>query len=199
MARKLNFDINKRIRKLEIQQRNRTVIYNRFKRGFIIIFQKPWTLIFAFLLILLAVFVFHTISGLRLLKDSTFTGVCLTIFIFFMFFIMMGSLPVILGTPPKWKTIEAALVHIALVDRYGIGPALIGNEKIGKSHARRYTFVSKGIDKERWEKKQGEIEDILNVHLLEPIAYGRNRNYIVLIVASGVQGQEQNLLYDDEL
>lgn len=198
-------NLDKHVRKLAIQQRNRVVMRNRLVYGLKFFRHRPWMIALPLLLAGFTVFICCNLDNAPF-PFSTNTPELLplwkaiTVLLSITFgTLLLWGLLVVLGTPYKARNVDISLEHIGLVDCYGIGPALIGNEKIGKSHVRCYTFFSKGIDKERWEKKQKEIEDILNIHLLEPIAYGRNRNYIVLVVASGVQGKEQTPLYDDEL
>lgn len=110
--------------------------------------------------------------------------------------------------PPHAKKIEKDLQHIGLIDRYEYPPALVLNQKMKLSQARRFVFYSKGIEKEKWIKQRTTIEDELNVYYLEPPEYlevpcfgGKkkiNRNYIVLIVAPGVESKREETLYDDE-
>ncbi|MFW5526952.1 MAG: hypothetical protein ACOCOW_07985 [Prevotella sp.] len=195
-------NLNERVRQLTIQQRNRAVMRNRLVYGLKSFRHRPWMIALPLLLAVFTVFICCNLDNIPFPVTSEWLplweaiAALLTVTLATL---LLWGLLVVLGTPYKARSVDNSLEHIGLVDRYEIGPALIENEKIGKSHARRYTFFSKGIDRERWEKKRGELEDILNVHLLEPIAYGKNRNYIVLVVASDVQGKEQKPLYDDEL
>jgi len=117
-------------------------------------------------------------------------------------FLLFGLL-VTIGTPRRAKEIEASLVHVALIDRYGFGPILVSNRGICHTDITSLTFLSRGISKEAWEKKRKDIEDRLNVHYVEEIKYGgkngSNRNYIILTVAPGINEGRAELLYDDEL
>lgn len=110
----------------------------------------------------------------------------------------------ILTMPPLCaKRMEKRLQHIGFTDRYGYAPALISSQGIKHTRIRELSFYSLAIAKETWEKRQSEIEDVLNVHFLGSPEYGgrggNNRNYIVLLVAPGVERKRDEPLYDDEL
>lgn len=200
----INFDINERIRKLVMQQRNRAVMCNRLKCGLLMFLHQPQTLVFPLLLVALTAFICCNLDRIPL-PDNTIPEVAalweiaVAFLIVILAVLLLFGLLIMLGTPPKAKCIDAGLVHIGLVDRYGIGPALVSSQKISGSMVRVLTFYSKGIAKERWEQKQRDIEDVLNFRSIEPVQYGKNSNYIVLTVAPGVRATRNEPLYDDEL
>jgi len=109
----------------------------------------------------------------------------------------------LLGTPHHARQIDAALVHIGLVDRYDVGPALLSSRRVKGSPVQVLELFSEGISLEAWEGKRRAVEDALNVHMVEPLAYGgrkgNNRHRIVLTVAPGAANKQAKPLYDDDL
>ena len=198
-------NVKKQIEKLEAQQRNRAIMRYRLRCGLQTLWKQPWTLIFPLLLVALSALVccnldriphpggFGCVPGMVTAWEIT-----VVLIIFTLAILLVIGLLVLLGTPPKAKLIDAGLVHIALVDRYGLGPALVSVQKVGRD-VKTLTFYSKGIGKDRWAQKQGAIEDVLSYYFVgtDPIEYGKNRNYIVLTVSS-VKGTRDEPLYDDE-
>lgn len=198
-------NVKKQIEKLEAQQRNRAIMRYRLRCGLQTLWKQPWTLIFPLLLVALSALVccnldriphpggFGCVPGMVTAWEIT-----VVLLIFTLAILLVIGLLVLLGTPPKAKLIDAGLVHIALVDRYGLGPALVSVQKVGRD-VKTLTFYSKGIGKDRWAQKQGAIEDVLSYYFVgtDPIEYGKNRNYIVLTVSS-VKGTRDEPLYDDE-
>lgn len=195
-------NIKKRIRNLEIQKRNRALGRYRIQRGLRMLFLKPWTLIVPLLLIAFSALVCHNVDKIPLPGNTIpemipLWRISIALLTITLAALLLCGLLVMLGTPAKARSTEAALVHIALVDRYGIGPALVSKQRIKGTSATEITFYSRGIAKERWEQRQSDIEDVLTCHFVAPIQYGRNSNYIVLTVAPGVRDQRSEPLYDD--
>lgn len=196
--------INERVRKLTIQQRNRAVMHNRLAYGLRSLRHRPWAVILLLLLASSTVFICCNLDNPfpfsanmpELLPLWKAIAVLLTVTLGTL--LLLGLL-VLLGTPHKARSVDNSLEHIGLVDRYGIGPALVSNQKIKGTTARVLTFYSKGIGMERWVQRQGAISDVLACHFVEPIAYGKSSNYIVLTVAPGIGDQRSDLLYDDEI
>lgn len=199
----MNF--KKQIEKMETQQRNRAIMRCRLRCGLQTLWKQPWALIFPLLLAALTAFAWcnrHKIpipGGKSSIPDlAALWEIAVTFLITTLALLLLWGLLVVLGTPPKAKSINAGLTHVSLVDRYGIGPALVSVQKVGRK-VKRLTFYSKGIGKERWEQKQSEIEDVLSCHFVSssPIEYGKNSNYIVLTVAPGLRGNRQEPFYDE--
>ena len=197
-------NINERVRKLTIQQRNRAVMRNRLAYGLRSLCHRPWAVILLLLLAGSTVFICCNLDNPfpfsanmpELLSLWKAIAVLLTVTLGTL--LLLGLL-VLLGTPHKARSVDNSLEHIGLVDRYGIGPALVSNQKIKGTTARILTFYAKGIDMEHWAQRQGAISAALNCHFVEPIAYGKSSNYIILTVAPGVESHRDTLLYDDEL
>lgn len=198
-------NINERVRKLTIQQRNRAVMRNRLVYGLRSLRHRPWAVVLLLLLAGSTVFICCNLDNIsfpfsantpELLPLWKAIAVLLTVTLGTL--LLLGLL-VLLGTPHKARSVDNSLEHIGLVDRYGIGPALVSNQKIKGTTARILTFYAKGIDMEHWAQRQGAISAALNCHFVEPIAYGKSSNYIVLTVAPGVESHRDTLLYDDEL
>lgn len=196
--------INERVRKLTIQQRNRAVMRNRLAYGLRSLRHRPWAVILLLLLAGSTVFICCNLDNIpfpfsanmpELLPLWKAIAVLLTVTLGTL--LLLGLL-VLLGTPHKARSVDNSLEHIGLVDRYGIGPALVSNQKVTERVV-RMTFYSKGIGMERWVQRQGAISDVLACHFVEPITYGKSSNYIVLTVAPGVESHRDTLLYDDEL
>lgn len=196
-------NINERVRKLTIQQRNRAVMRNRLAYGLRSLCHRPWAVILLLLLAGSTVFICCNLDNPfpfsanmpELLSLWKAIAVLLTVTLGTL--LLLGLL-VLLGTPHKARSVDNSLEHIGLVDRYGIGPALVSNQKVTERVV-RMTFYSKGIGMERWVQRQGAISDVLACHFVEPITYGKSSNYIVLTVAPGVESHRDTLLYDDEL
>lgn len=197
-------NLNERVRQLTIQQRSRAVMRNRLVYGLKSFRHRPWIITLPLLLAFFTVFICCNLDNasfpfsantpelLPLWKTIT---ALLTVTLGTL---LLWGLLVVLGTPYKARSVDASLAHIGLVDRYGIGPALVSSQKV-VGRVARMTFYSKGIEMERWIQMQGAISDVLACHFVEPIAYGKNSNYIVLTVAPGIGDQRSDLLYDDEL
>lgn len=198
-------NLNERVRQLTIQQRNRVIVHNRLIYGLKSFHHRPWMIALPLLLAGFTIFICCNLDNApfpfgantpELLPLWKAIAALLTITL--EIFLLWGLL-VVLGTPYKARSVDNSLEHIGLVDRYGIGPALVSNQKIKGTTARILTFYSKGIDMEHWAQRQGAISAALNCHFVEPIAYGKSSNYIVLTVAPGVESCRDGLLYDDEL
>jgi len=198
-------DLNKRARDLELQEQRKTVMRHRLKNGFLVFGKQPWKLTFPLLLTTLSFLVWCNRSSIPLPGGSSkfpdlvilwettvvLLAAILSIFLFF-------SLLIKFGIPEDAKDIEARLVHIELLDSFGIGPSLLSIQKIGQT-VERMTFYSRGIGKEKWQEKQGDIEGVLERHLIGDIQYGKTQHYIVLTVAPGISSNRDEPLYDDEL
>lgn len=197
-------NIKKRIRNLETRRRNFALWRCRIQRGLLMLFFKPWTLIVPLVLIAFSALVCHNVDKIPLPGNTIpemipLWEISIALLTITLTALLLCGLLVMLGTPTKAKSTEAALVHIALVDRYGIGPALVSKQRIKGTSVTEITFYSRGIAREQWEKKQRDIEDVLTCHFVAPIQYGRNSNYIVLTVAPGVKEKKREPLYDDEI
>lgn len=196
----------KNIRELVFQQRRRAVMCCRLRSGFLVLFKQPWKLVFPALLAVIFLCAWNKCKDIPLpgnannlpVMSALWEVVIPLVIVTFAVLLLFGLL-VALGTPSKAKSIDAGLAHIALIDRYGIGPALISVQKIRDTGVRKLTFYSKGISMERWEKMSGSIADILKCHFIEPIQYGKNSNYIVLTVAPGLASKRNRPFYDEEV
>ena len=197
-------NLNKRARQLTIQQRNRVIIRNRLIYGLKSFCHRPWMIALPLFLAGFTVFICCNLDNApfpfsantpELLPMWKAIAALLTVTLGTL--LLLGLL-VLLGTPHKARSVDTSLEHIGLVDRYGIGPALVSDQKVTERVV-RMTFYSKGMGMERWVQRQGAISDVLACHFVEPIAYGKSSNYIVLTVAPGVESHRDNLLYDDEL
>lgn len=198
-------NLNKRVRQITIQQHNRVIMRNRLIYGLKSFRHRPWMIALPLLLAGFTVFICCNLDNAlfpfgattpELLPLWKAVAALLTITLGIL---LLWGLLVVLGTPYKAMSVDNSLEHIGLVDRYGIGPALVSNQKIKGTTARILTFYAKGIDMEHWAQRQGAISAALNCHFVEPIAYGKSSNYIVLTVAPGVESYRDDLLYDDEL
>lgn len=154
--------INERVRKLTIQQRNRAVMRNRLAYGLRSLRHRPWAVILLLLLAGSTVFICCNLDNIpfpfsanmpELLPLWKAIAVLLTVTLGTL--LLLGLL-VLLGTPHKARSVDNSLEHIGLVDRYGIGPALVSNQKVTERVV-RMTFYSKGIGMERWVQRQGAI------------------------------------------
>lgn len=198
-------NINERVRQLTIQQRNRAVMRNRLVYGLKSFRHRPWLITLPLLLAGFTVFICCNLDsapfpfGANMPELQPLWKAIATLLTITFGTLLLWGLLVVLGTPCKARSVATSLEHIGLVDRYGIGPALVFKQRIKGTSAITVIFYSKGIAKERWEKKQSDIEDVLTCHFVAPIQYGRNSNYIVLTVSPGVRGQQGKPLYDDEL
>lgn len=123
------------------------------------------------------------------------------LFIPLLFLLLLAGLLYLLGLPAKARAVEDALGEIGLTSRYGHAPALISSQRVKGTSASVLTFFSLGIGLERWQAGRSEIEDALNIHLLEALAYGgrngNNRNIIVLTAAPGTPKRREEALYDE--
>lgn len=204
----MNIDFFARTKKLEAEKRRRNIFWLRLRYGVLAIVRQPWKLIFPVLLLLLSVLAWGNRAKIPLPGgngDPALVALweCAVALLIIMFSaLLLLGLAVVLGTPPHAKKIDAALVHVDLVDCYGSGPALISSQRTKGTDIRIMEFLSYGISKEKWERKQSDIEDVLNVHYVERMRYGgrkgNNRNYIVLTVAPGAGAKRAEPLYDDE-
>lgn len=197
--------INERVRKLTIQQRNRVIMRNRLIYGLKSFHHRPWMIALPLLLAGSTVFICCNLDNIPVPFSantpellSLWKAIAALLTVTLGTLLLLGLL-VLLGTPHKVRSVDTSLEHIGLVDRYGIGPALVSNQKIKGTTARILTFYAKGIDMEHWAQRQGAISAALNCHFVEPIVYGKSSNYIVLTVAPGVESHRDTLLYDDEL
>lgn len=197
-------NLNERVRQLTIQQHNRAIMRNRLVYGLKSFRRRPWMMTLPLLLVAFTIFICCNLDNApfpfsantpELLRLWKAIAALLTITLGIL---LLWGLLVVLGTPHKARSVDNSLEHIGLVDRYGIGPALVSHQKVTEQVV-RMTFYSKGIGMERWVQRQGAISDVLTCHFVEPIAYGKSSNYIVLTVAPGAESHRDNLLYDDEL
>lgn len=199
-----------RLRGIFAQERRKVVVRSRLWHGLKRLFQQPWTLVFPLLLAVAAVLTWHNVDKLPLPGgDSTSPEMTmLWEFVLYALVIVLSLLALfgllaLLGTPRRAKKIDNALSHAGLVDRYGLGPALLSSQRVKGSPVQILEFWSKGISLEAWEDKRRAIEDVLNVHMVEAPTYGgrkgNNRRYIRLTVAPGAGNQPTPVLYDDGL
>lgn len=199
-----------RLRGIFAQERRKVVVRSRLWHGFKRLFQQPWTLAFPLLLAIAAVLAWHNVDKLPLpgggetiLEMVILWQLVLRALVVVLTVLAFLLLLALLGTPRRAKKINNALSHAGLVDRYGLAPALLHAQPVKGTAVRKMTFYSKGISKASWEEREGNISDALNVHFVEPPAYGgkkgNNRNYITLTVAPGAGNQPTPALYDDEL
>jgi len=186
------------MRQFEREQRYRAVRFSRFCTNI----KCPVRLTLA-LMLLIAGMVSCGLAKIPFPGDDTYPELvmfwdCSTrLFIFILF--LFATVALLILPPRQAAKVEAALVHIGLIDRYDLGPILVSCQQIGHSSANRLTFYCRGIARKMWEKRQPAIEDVLNVHYLEPPKYGKNRNFVVLVVAPGVESKRKESLFDDEL
>ena len=199
-----------RQRELFAQDRRKVVVRSRLWHGFKRLFQQPWTLAFPLLLAIAAVLAWHNTDKLPLPGGNEAIPEmvilwqlvlhALVVVLTVLAFLLLLAL---LGTPRRAKKIDNALSHAGLVDRYGLAPALLHIYSVKGKAVKKMLFYSKGVPLTRWVEREGDISDALNVHFVEPPAYGgkkgNNRNYIVLTVAPGAGNQPTPALYDDEL
>lgn len=199
-----------RLRGIFAQERRKVVVRSRLWHGLKRLFQQPWTLVFPLLLAVAAVLTWHNTDKLPLPGGSEaipemalLWQLVLSALIVVLSALLFLGLLSLLGTPRRAKKIDNALSHAGLVDRYGLAPALLHVQPVKGTAAKKMMFYSKGVPLTRWEEREGDISDALNVHFVEPPAYGgkkgSNRNYIVLTVAPGAGNQPTPALYDDEL
>lgn len=197
---------DERVRQLTIQQRNRAIMRSRLASGLQFLRHRPWMITLPLLLIILTIFICSELDSIPFpipISDSIpalfkLWKAAAAVLVVISGISLLWGLLVALGTPYKARSVDNSMEHIGLVDRYGIGPALVSKQKVTERVV-RMTFYSKGIGMERWVQNQGAISDILMCHFVEPITYGKSSNYIVLTVAPGVESHRDNLLYDDEL
>lgn len=195
-------NINDRVRELEEQRRRRAVMASRFCSNI----RHLANLATAILVLALGWFA-GTWVKIPFPGDDTYP-VLVTIWDYAVMLLVwilsvLFTLAILAMPPLHAKSIESGLQHIALIDRYGFSPALVSHQGLKHSNIRELRFYSRGIAKEIWTKRQAAIEDVLNVHWIEEPQYGgrkrNNRNYIVLIVATGAESKRKEPLYDDEL
>lgn len=195
--------------KLEAQARRRKLSRFRLKYGVLEIVKCPWKLILPLLLAVGAVLAWHSRDKLPLPggNDAIPEMVMLWQFVLSALVVVLSALLLLgllslLGTPRHAKRIDAALVHIGLVDRYDLGPALLSSRRVKGSSVQILEFWSKGISLDAWEDKRRAIEDVLDVHMVEAPTYGgrkgNNRRRIRLAVAPGAGNQPTAVLYEDD-
>ena len=192
-------DLNARVRQLTIQQRNRAIMRSRLTSGLQSLRHRPWMMTLPLLLVVCTIFIccnipFRVSNSIPELLQLWKAVVALLAVTFDVF--LLWGLLVVLGTPHKARNVDNSLEHIGLVDRYGIGPALVSSQKV-TGRVVHMTFYSKGIGMEEWLQRKEDISDVLACHFVEPIAYGENSNYIVLTVAPGVRNRRDTPLYDE--
>lgn len=130
-------------------------------------------------------------------------GHIITFLIPALFILLLAGLILLLGTPYRAKLTADNLSQIGLVSQ-GFSPALVSRNHVKNTDVSVLVFYSLGVSKELWEKQQAAVQDVLNIHFVEPIKYGgrkeTNRNLIVLTVSPGASGiGRREKLYDDEL
>ena len=195
-------DLNTRVRQLTIQQRNRAIMRRRLTSGLQFLCHRPWMITLPLLLVVFIIFICCNLDNIPFPVSNSipellqlWKTVVALLAVTFDAFLLWGLL-VVLGTPHKARNVDNSLEHIGLVDRYGIGPALVSSQKV-TGRVVQMTFYSKGIGKEEWLQRKEDISDVLSCHFVEPIAYGENSNYIVLTVAPGVGNRRDTPLYDE--
>lgn len=190
--------ITNRTAKFHQQKRRRTVFLRRFCEN---VRRHPWALVVALLLIL-------ALGWAMALVEIPLPGGSSYPFLLALWngaaklaIILVASLLTLctFAAPPK-KALEyeSGLAHVELIDRFGNPPALVS--RVYTNKIERLTFYSAGISLERWIKRQGDIQDALNIMYVAPPQYAyRRRYYILLTVVSGVVAPRKENLYDDEL
>ncbi len=202
-------DFEKQLRKMAVQEHRRVIVCSRTLNGAVRLFAQPWTLILPLLLAIFAALAWYNRGKLSLPSENSVLPqlavlwqIILSALIVVFSFLSFWGILALLGTPHHAKQIDAALVHIGLVDRYGVGPALLSSRRIKGSSAQILEFWSKGISLDAWEDKRRAIEDVLNVHMVEAPTYGgrkgNNRRRICLTVAPGAGNQPTAVLYEDD-
>ncbi len=195
--------------KITIQERRRIIVRFRTLYGAIHLFTRPWALILPLLWAILTALAWYNRSKLSLPGGNSVLPqmaalwqIVLSALIIIFSFLSFWGILALLGTPHHAKRIDAALVHIGLIDSYGIGPALLSSRRVKGSPVQVLEFWSKGISLDAWEDKRRAIEDVLNIHMVEPLTYGgrkgNNRHRIVLTVAPGADNQPTATLYEDD-
>ncbi|MDD4564408.1 MAG: hypothetical protein PHE79_02895 [Eubacteriales bacterium] len=190
------------------RRRNRIILWLRLCSGIKEIIEKPWKGISILLLCAGFVFLwnirdtlipFH--SNIPLL--STIWGYLTAVFILLLFLMLLVGLLFLLGTPSKAKEFKGKLMEIGLYSRYGHAPSLISCKRIKETDVSVMSFYSLGVGMERWKNQRIEIQDVLDIHFVEPIKYGgrngRNRNIIVITSSPGAETHREDVLYDDEI
>lgn len=210
MPAKVNFQhISNNYRALSLQERRRAVVRSRLCYGFVRFFRQPWTLTLPLLLAVTTIFAWLNRNKFPLPGNTAqepfwveLWRITLSALIVALSFLSFWGIIALLGTPRHARKTDAALVHIGVVDRYGVGPALLYARPIKGTAVKRMEFYSKGIALTRWVEREGDICDVLNFHYVEPPVYGgrkgNNRKYIVLAVAPGAATDNHQPLLDDE-
>lgn len=123
--------------KMTIQERHRIIVRSRTLYGAVCLFTHPWTLILPLLWAILTVLAWYNRSKLSLPGGNSVLPqmaalwqIILSVLIIVFSFLSFWGILTLLGTPQHAKRIDAALVHIGLTDRYGIGPALLSSRRI---------------------------------------------------------------------
>ena len=196
-------------RKIVEQERRRFILRRRIWEGVVEMRRCPWKISFLLLLLAFIWFVWEQREAILqpFIKDGDLLELCILIFSILIIEIAVLLLLALLqgmGTPRHARQIETQLVHVGLVDRYGLGAVLISRKTEKPYKITTMTFYSQGIPKEQWENRRRAVEDVLNVHYVEDVRYGgkhqNNGNYIVLTVARGASATKREApLYDDEL
>lgn len=194
--------------KMEAQTRRKVVVRSRLWHGLKRLFLEPWTLVFPLLLVVAAALAWHNTDKLPLFGGNdaipemvVLWQLVLSALVIVLSALLFFGLLSLLGTPRRAKEIDAALLHIGLVDRYDLGPALLSSRRVKGSSVCVLEFWSKGISLTAWEDKGRAIEDVLDVHMVEAPTYGgrkgNNRRRIRLTVAPGAGNQSTAALYED--
>lgn len=192
--------------KMEAQIRRKVAARSRLWHGLKRLFLEPWTLVLPLLLVVATAFAWHHTDKLPLhssIPEMELLGqFALSALVVVFSVLALWGLLVLLGTPRRARKIDAALLHIGLVDRYDLGPALLSAQRVKGSSVQVLEFWSKGISLEAWEDKRRAIEDVLNVHMVEAPTYGgrkgNDRRRIRLTVAPGADNQPTATLYEDD-
>lgn len=79
-------------------------------------------------------------------------------------------------------------------------PILMNKVKIKNTQVTKREFYS-NISMKNWEKNLDNIVDSMNVHLVEPLDYGKNANgkRIVMYTSNTRKSHKRGVLYDEEL
>lgn len=187
------------------EKRRRAVLSHRFAHGFTGLLRNPWKMI-PLLLIASAVFYLVNIrgnfipDGLPSILATVYSYTSLAVILVLGLLLMIGVFYA-LSVPLCSRQYENALLSMNFTSYDGAAPALISRKRIPHSRVYVLTFYSMGIGKEIWERRQGEVEDVLNIQCVQPIQYGgrkcNNRNLIVLTAAPGTGNRRTEPLYDE--
>lgn len=124
----------------------------------------------------------------------------LIVLFFILFFFAAVSL---CGTPLGAEKYRRAFSKIKFSAADGSVPVLISQTRLKHTRAKILTFYSFGIPKQKWEIRNEELQDALNMRFVEDIRYGgkyaSNSHLITITAINGRGSNSTEVLYDDEL